>query len=55
MNLVKNDDRVNEEYVSVLQWESMLDNLPELNYDELGAELVQQFTLDALINEISNI
>lgn len=47
------DERVNEEYVSDLQWESMLDNLPELNYDELGAELSQQFTLEALVNEIT--
>lgn len=46
------DERINEEYVSDLQWESMLDTVPELNFEELGTELLQQYTLDALISEI---
>ncbi|OHT02693.1 hypothetical protein TRFO_30134 [Tritrichomonas foetus] len=46
------DERVAEEYVSDLHWESMLDVVPELNMDEMTVGLLQQFTFESLINEI---
>ena len=48
-----NNERIKEEYISDMQWKSMLNDIPEVNLDDLTLQFVQQFAFDVLINEIN--